>query len=59
MAVLAGEDLQGLGTLCLGGTGMIAAAAHVRPDLFVAMHRARCARSNWARRSACSWRWHP
>lgn len=40
MAVLAGEDLQGLGTLCLGGTGMIAAAAHVRPDLFVAMHRA-------------------
>jgi 4-hydroxy-tetrahydrodipicolinate synthase len=38
--VLAGEDLQSLSTLCLGGTGMIAAAAHIRPDLFVAMHQA-------------------
>lgn len=27
-------------TLCLGGSGAIAAAAHVRPDLFVAMCRA-------------------
>ncbi|WP_313623733.1 4-hydroxy-tetrahydrodipicolinate synthase [Achromobacter sp.] len=40
MDVLAGEDLQSLSVLCLGGTGMIAAAAHIRPDLFVAMHRA-------------------
>ncbi len=40
MNVLAGEDLQSLSVLCLGGTGMIAAAAHLRPDLFVAMHRA-------------------
>ncbi|KAG1450061.1 hypothetical protein G6F57_016487 [Rhizopus arrhizus] len=40
MNVLAGEDLQSLSTLCLGGTGMIAAAAHIRPDLFVAMHQA-------------------
>lgn len=40
MQVLAGEDLQALSTMCLGGSGMIAAAAHVRPDLFVAMHRA-------------------
>lgn len=40
MNVLAGEDLQALSTLCLGGTGMIAAAAHIRPDLFVAMHQA-------------------
>lgn len=38
--VLGGEDLQSLGVLCLGGTGVIAAAAHIRPDLFVAMHRA-------------------
>lgn len=40
MNVLAGEDLQTLSVLCLGGTGMIAAAAHVRPDLFVAMYQA-------------------
>lgn len=40
MNVLAGEDLQSLSVLCLGGTGMIAAAAHLRPDLYVAMHRA-------------------
>ncbi len=40
MSVLAGEDLQSLSVLCVGGTGMIAAAAHIRPDLFVAMHRA-------------------
>jgi len=40
MNVLAGEDLQSLSVLCLGGTGMIAAAAHIRPDLFVAMHQA-------------------
>ncbi|WP_312430900.1 4-hydroxy-tetrahydrodipicolinate synthase [Achromobacter sp.] len=40
MHVLAGEDLQSLSAMCLGATGMIAAAAHLRPDLFVAMHRA-------------------
>lgn len=40
LQVLAGEDLLALPTLCLGGSGMIAAAAHVRPDLFVALHRA-------------------
>ncbi|OZI41802.1 4-hydroxy-tetrahydrodipicolinate synthase [Bordetella genomosp. 4] len=40
MQVMAGEDLQALSTMCLGGNGMIAAAAHIRPDLFVAMHRA-------------------
>ncbi|WMD19356.1 4-hydroxy-tetrahydrodipicolinate synthase [Achromobacter seleniivolatilans] len=40
MNVLAGEDLQSLSVLCLGGTGMIAAAAHIRPDLFVAMYQA-------------------
>ena len=37
---LAGEDLQTLSTLCLGGSGIIAAAAHIRPDLFVALYRA-------------------
>jgi len=40
LRVLAGEDLHALSTLCLGGSGMIAAAAHIRPDLFVALHRA-------------------
>lgn len=34
LAVMAGEDQQILSMLCLGGTGAIAAAAHVRPDLF-------------------------
>ncbi len=40
MNVLAGEDLQALSVMSLGGAGMIAAAAHIRPDLFVAMHQA-------------------
>ncbi|MBO1014201.1 4-hydroxy-tetrahydrodipicolinate synthase [Achromobacter sp. SD115] len=40
MHVLAGEDLQALSVMSLGGAGMIAAAAHIRPDLFVAMHQA-------------------
>ena len=34
LAVLAGEDQQILSTLCLGGSGAIAASAHLRPDLF-------------------------
>jgi 4-hydroxy-tetrahydrodipicolinate synthase len=38
--VLTGEDLHILTTLCLGGTGAIAASAHVRPDLFVALAEA-------------------
>lgn len=33
--VLTGEDQQILATLCLGGTGAISAAAHLRPDWFV------------------------
>lgn len=33
--VLAGEDQQIFSTLCLGGSGAIAASAHIRPDLFV------------------------
>lgn len=32
--VLAGEDQQILSTLCLGGSGAIAASAHLRPALF-------------------------
>jgi len=40
LQVLAGEDAQIFSTLCLGGAGAIAASAHVRPDLFVALHRA-------------------
>ena len=34
LAVMAGEDQQALSTLCLGGAGVIAATAHIRPDLF-------------------------
>lgn len=37
--VLAGEDQQILSTLCLGGSGAIAASAHIRPDLFVQLHQ--------------------
>ncbi|HYG42732.1 MAG TPA: 4-hydroxy-tetrahydrodipicolinate synthase [Bordetella sp.] len=40
LRVMAGEDLHALSTLCLGGSGMIAAAAHIRPDLYVALDRA-------------------
>ncbi|HYC41880.1 MAG TPA: 4-hydroxy-tetrahydrodipicolinate synthase [Noviherbaspirillum sp.] len=35
LQVLAGEDAQLLSTLALGGSGCIAASAHVRADLFV------------------------
>jgi len=35
--VLAGEDVQIFGHLCLGGAGAISASAHVRADLFVSM----------------------
>lgn len=37
--VLAGEDLQLLSTLCLGGSGAILASAQIRPDLFVRLAR--------------------
>jgi 4-hydroxy-tetrahydrodipicolinate synthase len=40
LAVLAGEDMQALTTLCLGGAGAIVASAHIRPDLYVAMFEA-------------------
>ncbi|CAB3674629.1 4-hydroxy-tetrahydrodipicolinate synthase [Paraburkholderia rhynchosiae] len=40
LQVLAGEDLQTFNTLCLGGSGAIAASAHVRPEQFVALYRA-------------------
>ena len=40
LQVLAGEDLHVLSTLALGGSGLIAASAHVRPDLFVALYQA-------------------
>jgi 4-hydroxy-tetrahydrodipicolinate synthase len=34
LQVLAGEDMNLLSNLCLGGAGAIAASAHIRPDLF-------------------------
>ncbi|MGQ7934131.1 4-hydroxy-tetrahydrodipicolinate synthase [Paraburkholderia sp. D1E] len=40
LQVLAGEDINILNTLCLGGSGAIAASAHVRPERFVALYRA-------------------
>jgi len=53
LQVLAGEDLNGFGTVALGGTGMISAAAHVRPDLFVAMVQALRAQRLEAARALC------
>ncbi|CAD6532659.1 4-hydroxy-tetrahydrodipicolinate synthase [Paraburkholderia metrosideri] len=40
LQVLAGEDIAIFNTLCLGGSGAIAASAHVRPEQFVALYRA-------------------
>ncbi|MFV8672123.1 4-hydroxy-tetrahydrodipicolinate synthase [Ralstonia pseudosolanacearum] len=40
LQVLAGEDAQVFGTLCLGGVGAIIASAHVLTALFVEMARA-------------------
>ncbi|WGS53858.1 4-hydroxy-tetrahydrodipicolinate synthase [Paraburkholderia sp. D15] len=40
LQVLTGEDVQIFNTLCLGGSGAIAASAHVRPERFVALYRA-------------------
>jgi len=40
LQVLAGEDVQMFNTLCLGGSGAIAASAHVFPEQFVALYRA-------------------
>jgi 4-hydroxy-tetrahydrodipicolinate synthase len=42
LQVLAGEDLNIFNTLCMGGSGAIAASAHIRPDLFNAMFRSVC-----------------
>ncbi len=40
LRVLAGEDINMFNTLCLGGSGAIAASAHLRTDRFVALYRA-------------------
>jgi 4-hydroxy-tetrahydrodipicolinate synthase len=40
LQVLAGNDDAIFSTLCMGGSGAISAAAHVRTDRFVAMYRA-------------------
>lgn len=39
VTVLAGEDQQIFGHLCLGGAGAISASAHIRADLYVLMQR--------------------
>jgi 4-hydroxy-tetrahydrodipicolinate synthase len=40
LQVLAGDDINLFNTLCMGGSGAIAASAHVRPERFVALYRA-------------------
>lgn len=40
LQVLAGDDINLFNTICAGGSGAIAASAHVRPERFVALHRA-------------------
>lgn len=40
LQVLAGNDIEMFATLCAGGSGAIAASAHLRPGAFVALHRA-------------------
>lgn len=40
LQVLAGEDSNIFTTLCMGGSGAIAASAHVQPQRFVALYRA-------------------
>jgi 4-hydroxy-tetrahydrodipicolinate synthase len=40
LQVLAGDDINLYNTLCMGGSGAIAASAHVRPECFVALYRA-------------------
>ncbi|RYY80312.1 MAG: 4-hydroxy-tetrahydrodipicolinate synthase [Moraxellaceae bacterium] len=40
LQVLAGEDLNIFPTLCMGGHGAIAAATHIRPDLYASMMHA-------------------
>lgn len=39
LQLLAGDDHRMFATMCQGGVGAIAASAHVRPELFVALHR--------------------
>lgn len=39
LQVLAGDDARIFTTLCQGGVGAIAASAHLRPELFAALHR--------------------
>jgi 4-hydroxy-tetrahydrodipicolinate synthase len=39
LQLLAGDDHRMFTTMCQGGAGAIAASAHLRPDLFVAMQR--------------------
>ncbi|SDI83341.1 4-hydroxy-tetrahydrodipicolinate synthase [Paraburkholderia phenazinium] len=40
LQVLAGDDINLFNTLCMGGSGAIAASAHVQPKRFVALYRA-------------------
>ena len=53
LQVLAGDDHRMFATLCQGGVGAVAASAHLRPELFVALQRhiqegeLRAARALW------------
>ena len=54
LQLLAGDDHRMFATMCQGGVGAIAASAHVRPDLFVALHRH--IRANDLHAAATLWR---
>ena len=54
LQLLAGDDHRMFTTMCQGGVGAIAASAHVRPELFVALHRH--IRANDLHAAATLWR---
>lgn len=58
LQVLSGEDHLVYTTLSLGGQGTIAAAAHLRPELFVAMYEA-TQRGEWDRARELSYQLLP
>jgi 4-hydroxy-tetrahydrodipicolinate synthase len=54
LQLLAGDDHRMFATMCQGGVGAIAASAHLRPDLFAALHRH--VRANDLHAAATLWR---
>lgn len=54
LQLLAGDDHRMFAAMCQGGVGAIAASAHVRPELFVALHQH--IRANDLHAAATLWR---